>query len=112
MKAAKICPLIFLSVLGVLCFPLETQARPISRPRSHRCTVVVESVNVTNHTIHATSIGGHSKPLTLFWNKNTRFYIDAKGISPTDLRIGQKAYVVHRQPFIGPWRLERLFAAP
>lgn len=109
MKAANICPLLALAVLGILGLPSEAQA---ARPRSHRCTVELESVDVTNRTVRAKSIGGHTKPVTLFWNKNTRFYLAAKPVSPADLRVGQKVSVVHRQPFIGPWRLERLFAAP
>ena len=109
MKAVKTCPLIALAALGVLGLPSEAQA---ARPRSHRCTAVIESVDVTNRTLRAASVGGHAKSLTLFWNKNPQFYIAAKPVSPADLQVGQKVSVLHRQPFIGPWRLEKLFAAP
>jgi hypothetical protein len=100
-----------LAVLGVLSLRLESQARPNSRSRTHRCTVVLESVDVTNRVIRATSIGGHSRPLAFFWKKDTRFYKAAKPMTPAELQVGQKVSVVHRQPFFGPWRLETLFAA-
>jgi hypothetical protein len=107
MKTAQICPMIALAVLSVLVPATEVQA---ARPRAHRCTVVIESVDVTNRTIRAASIGGHNKSVALYWTKSTRFQSSASPISPADLSVGQNVSVVHRQPFIGPWRLEMLFS--
>ena len=83
-----------------------------ARPRSHECVVVVESIDLSTGTLHSRSEGSHAKPLKLRWRVAEHTTVDGEPLAAASLRPGQRAVIHHRQPFFGPWPLNRLSVIP
>jgi hypothetical protein len=100
MKYPNLKLIIALSFLVPSFLPLNSQAAP---PRSHRCTIVVESVDTAHHTVRIRGMAAHSVPQILRWDEKTRLISSTGLADPAGLKPGQRISIFHRKPLMGRW---------
>ena len=96
MNAKTFSMLLFGVALGAV------QEARAANPRSHHLHGVVQSVDVTAHSLTVQK-STKAQPLVIQWNKHTRFRVGKEPATPESLKAGQAVCVSYGAP---PGRLE------